>query len=118
MKGVFQRIASVMIGACMIVPGTLPVRASDGVVQLAQVVPRQGCLSRRDAIQAVMSGQAKPLSDVREQAENAASGEMISADICPQGGKLAYVVTVLSPSGKVAYVTLDAASGRLLNVRQ
>jgi uncharacterized membrane protein YkoI len=107
-----------MIGACMIVPGVAPAQAGDGTVLLAQVVPRQGCLSRRDAIKAVMSGQARPLSDIRDQAENAASGEMISADICPQGGKLAYVVTVLSPSGKVAYVTLDAASGRLLNVRQ
>ncbi|MGQ4272472.1 PepSY domain-containing protein [Terrihabitans sp. B22-R8] len=106
-----------LVGACLMPVTSSQPAAGDDTVLLAQGPSRGGCLDRRAAIAAVGSGKARPLSEVRDVAEQAAKGEMINADLCPQNGGLAYVVTVLPPSGKVSYVTLDAASGRVVNVR-
>lgn len=76
-----------------------------------------GCLSQRDAIAAVQSGKAVPLAKIRDDAQDAAGGEMIDADLCPRDGRLAYVITVLKPEGKVVTAVVDAASGRLINVK-
>jgi uncharacterized membrane protein YkoI len=83
----------------------------------APAYPADGCLKRREAVAVVTSGKAVPLRQVRGAAEGAARGEMINAELCTRSGQLVYVVTVLSGSGKVVYVSLDAASGRLLNMR-
>jgi hypothetical protein len=84
---------------------------------LAQGYPATGCLPRRDAIAAVASGRVLPLRQVRGTAEEAAKGEMINAELCTKDGTTVYVVTVLSTGGKVIYVTLNAASGQLVNLR-
>jgi hypothetical protein len=84
---------------------------------LAQNYPADGCMPRRDAIAAVASGKVVPLRQVRGTAEEAAKGEMINAELCTKNGATVYVVTVLSTSGKVVYVTLNAASGQLVNLR-
>ena len=83
----------------------------------AQTFPADGCLPRREAIAAVKSGKVVPLRQVRGTAEEAARGEMINAELCVRGGATVYVLTVLSTSGKVVYVTLDGASGRLIGTR-
>jgi hypothetical protein len=84
---------------------------------LAQVYPADGCVPRREAIAAVASGRVLPLRQVRGTAEEAAKGEMINAELCTREGASVYVVTVLSTSGKVVYVTLNAASGKLVDLR-
>jgi hypothetical protein len=84
---------------------------------LAQGYPADGCMPRREAIAAVASGRVLPLRQVRGTAEEAAKGEMINAELCTKDGATVYVVTVLSTSGKVVYVTLNAASGQLVNLR-
>ena len=84
---------------------------------LAQGYPANGCLPRRDAIAAVASGKVLPLRQIRGTAEDAAKGEMINAELCTKDGATVYVVTVLSTSGKVVYVTLNTASGQLINLR-
>lgn len=76
-----------------------------------------GCLSQREAIAAVQSGRAVPLAKIRDDAQDAAGGEMIDADLCPRDGRLAYVITVLKPEGKVVTAVVDASSGRLINVK-
>lgn len=93
----------------------VPALAAAPDVLLAQA--GTGCLSRRDSISAVGAGKAKPLSEIRDIAERAASGELINAELCDQSGRLTYVLTILPESGKMAYVTLDAVTGRVLNVR-
>jgi uncharacterized membrane protein YkoI len=84
---------------------------------MAQVYPREACFSRKEAIQAVQAGRARPLREMRAVAEKAAGGEMVDADMCNQNGVLTYVLTVLTGSGKVSYVTLDATKGSILGVR-
>lgn len=76
-----------------------------------------GCLSQREAIAAVQSGQAVPLSDVRSIAERAGNGEVIKADLCMRGGRLAYVLTLLRSNGRVVTAVVDASSGNLSGVR-
>ncbi|MFC5067817.1 PepSY domain-containing protein [Flaviflagellibacter deserti] len=83
----------------------------------AQSYPPMGCLTRREAIAAVAAGRAMPLRQVRGTAETAAKGEMINADLCAKDGQLLYIITVLSQSGKVVYATLDAANGRVVNLK-
>lgn len=78
---------------------------------------RSGCMSQREAIAAVQSGQAVPLSDVRGLAENAGNGEVIKADLCMRGGRLAYVLTLLRSNGRVVTAVVDASTGDLSGVR-
>lgn len=68
------------------------------------------CLSQAEARQAVASGQAKPLGSLAR----AAGGEIVRADLCEQGGRLVYVLSVLS-NGKVVQRVVDARSGRAAN---
>ncbi|MBA5776374.1 PepSY domain-containing protein [Stappia sp. F7233] len=67
------------------------------------------CLSQAEARQAVSSGQARPLGSMA----GAAGGEIVRADLCEQGGRLVYVLSVLS-GGRVVQRVLDARSGKVL----
>jgi uncharacterized membrane protein YkoI len=84
---------------------------------VSQGYPADTCLPRREAIAAVAEGRAMPLRQVRGTAEQAAHGEMINAELCLKSGQLVYVVTVLSTTGKVVYVSLSAASGQVIGTR-
>lgn len=83
----------------------------------AQGYPADACLPRREAIATVLNGRAMPLRHIRGTAEQAARGEMINAELCYRGGQLVYVVTVLNTTGKVVYVSLDAANGQVIGLR-
>ncbi|WP_208985787.1 hypothetical protein [Pseudovibrio sp. Ad26] len=65
------------------------------------------CLSSSQTRQAVASGQARPLGSLR------VNGQILSAKLCQQGGRLVYVLSVLN-NGNVSQVTLDARTGRRL----
>jgi hypothetical protein len=67
----------------------------------------QGCLSQGEARQAVQSGQALSLSQLR----GGISGEVLSAQLCRVGGALVYVVSVLGDGGQVKRLQVDARSG-------
>ena len=97
-------MAAVLAGASL---SGMPVSAQGG----------DSCMTRREAIAVVGSGKAVPLREVRGAAEQAARGEMINAELCVRNGQTVYVITVLSESGKVVYVSLNAASGQLINMR-
>jgi uncharacterized membrane protein YkoI len=74
-----------------------------------------GCLSARDARAAVQSGQASPLSKMLSRIRSAAGGEIVPPpQLCEQGGRLVYIVNVLSPGGQVTRLTVDAVSGSIL----
>ena len=77
----------------------------------------EDCLSRREAIAAVQGKQAVPLGQVRGVAEAAGRGEMINAELCRDGGRLHYVVTLLGAGGRVVKARVDAETGRLLGLR-
>ncbi|MXN65696.1 hypothetical protein GR183_12345 [Stappia sp. GBMRC 2046] len=67
------------------------------------------CLNQSQARQAVASGQARPLGAV----SRSVGGEIVRADLCEQGGRLVYVLSVLS-GGKVTKRVVDAKSGQAL----
>ncbi|MCA1241365.1 PepSY domain-containing protein [Stappia stellulata] len=80
------------------------------MLALAQPVTAQGqCLSQPQARAAVSSGQALPLGRVA----GAVGGEIVRADLCREGGRLVYVLSVLS-GGRVDTRVVDAQSGRVL----
>ena len=67
------------------------------------------CLSQSEARAAVSSGEARPLGSIA----GAVSGEIVRADLCREGGRLVYVLSVLT-GGRVANMVVDARSGRVL----
>jgi hypothetical protein len=67
------------------------------------------CLSQPQARAAVSSGQALPLGRVA----GAVGGEIVRADLCREGGRLVYVLSVLS-GGRVDTRVVDAQSGQVL----
>ncbi|SDT99194.1 PepSY domain-containing protein [Stappia sp. ES.058] len=76
-----------------------------GVPALAQAQ----CLSQSQARAAVSNGQAQPLGRVA----GSVRGEIVRADLCREGGRLVYVLSVLS-GGRVDTRVVDAQSGNVL----
>ncbi|WP_208997043.1 PepSY domain-containing protein [Roseibium denhamense] len=72
---------------------------------LVTAVPASAaCLSAGQMREAVASGQAAPLGAVAGQA----GGEIVKAQLCQQGGRYVYVLSVLK-GGKVTKVTVNAS---------
>lgn len=72
-----------------------------------------GCLSATAIQDALVSKQALRLADIRHKLQ----GDIVRADLCRSNGKLAYLVTVLTPEGGVKRVSVDASSGELVYLR-
>lgn len=67
----------------------------------------QSCLSADAARNALQTGQVVPLSQLRGQIV----GEIVGmAQLCMSGGRYVYIVNVLSRSGQVTRLTLDATA--------
>lgn len=67
----------------------------------------QSCLSNAAARDAVRSGSAKSLSQVKKQATRG-GGKIVSAQLCKRGGGFVYVISVLKSNGQVSNVTVSA----------
>ncbi|MCA1297544.1 PepSY domain-containing protein [Stappia indica] len=68
------------------------------------------CLSPSQARAAVANGQAQPLGAIA----GAVRGEIVRAELCEQGGRLVYRLSVLSGERLVTRV-VDARTGQVLN---
>lgn len=81
---------------------------------LALVVPATAasaqCLSQQDARAAVQSGDARPFGSVA----GAVNGEILRAELCREGGRLVYVLSVLLPDQRLQERIIDARSGQVL----
>ena len=108
------RLACISVFVAVILTGPA---VAFGSVIVAQGYPADGCMGRREAKALIMSGRAVRLRAVRGLAEQAANGEMINAELCYRGGQLVYVLTVLSVTGKVVYVSLNATTGQVIGTR-
>jgi uncharacterized membrane protein YkoI len=69
-----------------------------------------GCYSDAQVRTAVQQGQAVPLSNLIGALQARYGGQVVSSRLCPSGGRLAYVVTLLV-GGQVREVRVDAVSG-------
>lgn len=67
----------------------------------------QSCLSNAAARDAVRSGSAKSLAQVKRQATRG-GGKIVSAQLCKRGGGFVYVISVLKSNGQVSNVTVSA----------
>lgn len=68
------------------------------------------CLSPSQARAAIANGQAQPLGAIA----GAVRGEIVRAELCEQGGRLVYRLSVLSGERLVTRV-VDARTGQVLN---
>lgn len=67
-----------------------------------------GCLDRYQIQDAVSSGQIKSLDTVLAEAGIDPNAEILSVQVCDEGGGLIYVIGVLNPDGTARNVTLSA----------
>ena len=79
---------------------------------------RAACLNRAEQRAAVASHRAVPLAHAIKALHRHRHGvDVVRARLCRHGEGLAYVLTLLSRSGKVTRATVDAANGELINGR-
>jgi uncharacterized membrane protein YkoI len=68
------------------------------------------CLSDAQARTAIGQGQARPLANLIAAVQARFGGQVVSSRLCQNGGRLAYLVTLLI-NGQVREVSVDAVSG-------
>ena len=86
----------------------LPARAEDD--------PDSGCYSKIEQRAFLARHEVVPLAQAIRAVRPEHNGEILRAELCQstQGG-LAYVLTLLSRSGKVLRVTVDASTGTVIS---
>ncbi len=67
-----------------------------------------------EAREAVERGEALPLSEILRIVRRVEPGEVIEVEFERDDGRLEYEIEVLTPSGRVRKVTLDARTGAIL----
>src|SRR5690606_22567553 len=113
---VYTNNMSLPSAACLVLLSALALGASPAAaegINVAQGFPADSCVSRRELKSLVLSGRVVRLRPLKRIAEQTARGEMINAELCMRGGAMVYVITILSETGSVVYVTFDAVTGRL-----
>jgi uncharacterized membrane protein YkoI len=110
--------------ASLVMPFTAGLLALAGVPAVAVADEPRACLSKSDQRAAISKGHAVPLSaamksvrSVRTAKRSRGSREVIKAQLCREPKGLVYVLTVLSRDGKVTHTSVDASSGRIVDVR-
>lgn len=74
----------------------------------------QGCLSLGEARQAVQSGLALPLRQLRGVLGGAGAGEVVSVQLCRNDERLTYRISVLGERGEIRRFRIDAQSGTII----
>lgn len=72
------------------------------------VAQAQGCLDNRQIQEAVASGEIMSLADVLASAGIDGSAEILNVQVCDDGGRLVYIIGVLTPSGEAQNLVLSA----------
>lgn len=73
-------------------------------------------LSHDEALRAVESREALPLARIMQIALQNAPGEVVEVELERDDGRLVYEVEVLSASGRVRKVEIDARTGTVLDI--
>jgi uncharacterized membrane protein YkoI len=85
---------------------------------VAAELPQHACLTKAEQRVAVAEHRAIPLAEaVKILHAHGHRAELVRARLCRHGESLAYVLTLLSRSGKVTRLTVDAANGEVINGR-
>lgn len=84
---------------------------------LAAVPPREAfaaCLSNAEARAAIASGQALPPGQIAATLQSRYRVDIIDVQLCAEGRRYVYRVTVLGPAGRVRRVVVNASNGQML----
>ncbi len=87
------------------------------LIGLGATAAQAGCLPPGAARDVIARGEAMPLVEAARAARDAIDGEIIGGRLCSDGAGYVYMMTLLSPDGRVSRVTVDALSGAVLSVR-
>jgi hypothetical protein len=68
----------------------------------------QACLDKRQIQEAVSSGQIASLDEVLAGAGVDPNADILSVQVCDQGGRLVYIIGVLTPGGDAQNLVLSA----------
>jgi uncharacterized membrane protein YkoI len=102
---VFPRLSFVLL----ISLAAFPAQGGDGL--------SRACLSKAEQRAAVASHKAIPLAKALKARTRVRHGDLVRAQLCQEGDRLVYVLTLLGRSGKVITATVDAASGEPVSAR-
>ena len=79
---------------------------------------QRACLSKAEQRAAVAANKAIPMAQaIKSLRDRGRRADVVRARLCRPDERLVYVLTLLARSGKVTRVTVDAASGALINGR-
>ena len=96
MKTLISKIlASVAVALAIALAGSVPAAA-------------QSCLDNRQIQEAVSSGQIMSLAAVLASAGIDGSAEVLSVQVCDEGGGLVYIIGVLTPDGEAQNLVVSA----------
>lgn len=73
-----------------------------------------GCLAQGDARDIVQTEKLVDLPQATRAARARQPGEIVSANLCRNGGHMVYVLAILTAEGRVVRVSVDARSGRVI----
>ena len=93
-------------------------------VEPATADEQRACLNKSEQQAVISNGQAVPLAtamrsvrSVRTATRSRGNREVIKARLCREAKGLVYVLTVLARDGKVTHTSVDATSGKVVDVR-
>ncbi|WP_181704152.1 PepSY domain-containing protein [Chthonobacter albigriseus] len=87
-----------------------PFAAAFALVLAAATPAEAACLSAREALRAIASGEAMRLSAIAR----AVDGDIVNAELCEAGGGLVYRLAVMTGGGRIVTVVVDARTGEIL----
>lgn len=73
------------------------------------------CLSRDKRREVIAAGQVVTLAAAIRTSRSKVNGQVVKARLCQSPKGLVYLLTVLARDGKVARLTIDAQSGKLVS---
>lgn len=71
------------------------------------------CLSSEQTRQAIAEGRAIHLSEIKQALSRIVRGEVIKAQLCADQSGLIYKITVLSRTGRVTRIQMDASTAKI-----
>jgi len=84
---------------------------------LAAVPPQDAfaaCLSNAETRAVIASGQALPPGQITATLQRRYRVDIVGVQLCEEGRRYVYRVTVLAPTGRVRRVVVNASNGQLL----
>lgn len=77
-------------------------------------VEAQSCLNQQQTRQVIDAGLARHLAEIKQVVRRYSRGDVVKAQLCQSGNRYIYQLTVLSRTGRVTRLKVDARTGARL----